>query len=304
MSEKKYDVVCFGEILWDILEDKELPGGAPVNVAYHLTRLDKKAPVISRVGNDERGRLLREVFEKRGIDTSLLQTDPKYPTGTVMATRNKAGDMQYDIVENVAWDYIDPNPENAAVISNAEFLVYGSLAAREKTSRNTLFDLLELPVKKVMDINLRPPFYTKDIVEHELRKAQVVKMNEEELETVMGWYRSYRQLEDKMKFLQDNYKINTLIVTRGSNGAMINDSGQFFAHPGYRVEVADTIGSGDSFLAGFISKYIETRNTEISLLFASAVGSYVATQHGGSPEYTMGDIVSFMYTAKVKDFIS
>lgn len=301
MDDKKYDVICFGEMLWDILRDKELPGGAPVNVAYHLTRLGKKAPVISRIGNDQRGESLKEAFENRGIDTNFLQTDPKYPTGTVLATPNKAGDMGYEITEDVAWDYIESKPEHEALIRNAEFLVYGSLAARSKVTRDTLFGLLELPVKKVMDINLRPPFYTKKIIEHELRRAAIVKMNEEELETVAEWYNGYPLIKDGMKFIQDKFNIDMLVVTRGANGAIINDHGRFFVHPGYSVAVADTIGAGDSFLAGFISKYIETSNTEISLLFASAVGSYVATQRGGSPEYTMGDIVSFMYTARVKE---
>ena len=301
MDKNNYDVVCFGEILWDVLGDKELPGGAPVNVAYHLARLDKKVAIISRIGNDKRGQDLKKNFEDGGIDTQYLQTDMKYPTGTVLATRDKSGDMKYDIIEHVAWDYITLEPEFQTVVSNSEYFVFGSLAARNEVSKKTLFTLLEMPVKKVMDINLRPPFYEKALILHELSHTDILKMNEEELKLVVEWYGDYKTIEDRMKFLQDRFEIKTVIGTLGANGALVLDDGKFYRHPGYRVVVADTIGSGDSFLAGFLSKYIETGDTENSLRFASALGSYIATQNGGSPEYSMGDIVSFMYTTRVKE---
>lgn len=293
MTNKNFDVVCFGEVLWDIVDDRELPGGSPANVAYHLTQLNKKTRIISRVGNDDRGKMLKDVFGERGINTDFFQTDFIHPTGTVLAVQNEEGDMEYDVIENVAWDYIEADAENEKLINDAEFLVYGSLSTRNEDSRNTLFGFLESSIRKIMDINLRFPFYRKEIIEQELRYAELVKMNEEELGIVTEWYHPYDTMEDKMKFIQDKFDIPLLVTTKGAAGALFNAYGEFFDHPGYTVKVADTIGSGDSFLAALLSRLMDTTNIEASLSFACSVGAFVATREGGSPHYTLADIEKF-----------
>ncbi|NLR67524.1 carbohydrate kinase [Chitinophaga varians] len=285
MMNKHNEVVCFGEILWDVLPGRELPGGAPMNVTYHLSKLGRKATLISRLGNDERGIALRKIFEDKGIDTSYVQTDASHKTSIVLATPNEAGDMKYDIVEDVAWDYIAQQPDHEALISQARYFVFGSLTMRSKTSRDTLLALMELPCRKVLDINLRAPFINKADIIYQLKKAEVVKMNEEELALVAGWYGNYIGIEEKMRLLQDLFQVETLIVTRGAKGAAINYHNECYMHDGFKVQVADTIGSGDSFLAAFLSEFMKNKDVEAALTFACKVGAFVATREGGCPEY-------------------
>lgn len=293
MTNKINDVVCFGETLWDLLPNQELPGGAPMNVAYHLTKLGRKATIISRIGDDERGEALRKAFEAKGIDTHCVQTDAKHRTGIVPATPNEEGDMKYQIVEDVAWDYIEPQPQYQALISNSQYFVFGSLATRSEVSRNTLFELMEIPTPKVLDINLRVPFINKSSLEYQLGKIQLLKMNEDELVLVADWYATLNTLEDNIKMLQDRFNIETLIVTRGAKGAVVNYNNNTYNHNGFKVNVADTIGSGDSFLAAFLSKFIEGKDVEEALSFAVTVGAFVATQEGGCPDYDVGVIKEF-----------
>ncbi|GAB3420787.1 carbohydrate kinase family protein [Niabella aquatica] len=293
MINKTNEVVCFGEILWDVLPDQELPGGAPMNVTYHLTKLGRKATLISRMGDDERGVALRKVFEGKGIDTSYVQTDPQYRTSIVLATPNEAGDMKYQIVEDVAWDYIEKQPGHETLIANARYFVFGSLATRSEVSRNTLFELMGIPTRKVLDINLRAPFINKSWLEYQLRKTHVLKMNEDELVMVTGWYANHHNLEDKIKLLQDRFNIETLIVTCGAKGAVVNCNSRVYSHNGFKVNVADTIGSGDSFLAAFLSKFMEDKDVEAALSFACTVGAFVATQEGGCPDYNADNIENF-----------
>lgn len=290
MMNKKNEVVCFGEILWDVLPGQELPGGAPMNVTYHLSKLGRKATLISRLGNDERGIALRKIFEDKGIDTSFVQVDAHHKTSIVLATPNEAGDMKYDIVEDVAWDYIEKQPDHETLISQSRYFVFGSLAMRNKGSRDTLLALMELPCTKVLDINLRAPFINKEHITYLLRKADIVKMNEEELGLVTGWYGDYIGIEEKMQLLQHRFNIETLIVTRGAKGAAIKHQDHSYLHDGFKVQVADTIGSGDSFLAAFLSKFMENKNVDAALTFACKVGAFVATKKGGCPDYDVSEI--------------
>ncbi len=290
MINNTNEIICFGEVLWDVLPHHELPGGAPMNVTYHLTKLGHRATLISRTGNDERGQALRKIFESKNIDTGYIQADERHKTSVVLATPNSAGDMKYDIVENVAWDYIERLPVHQHLISNARYFVFGSLATRSSVSRNTLFELMEIPCRKVLDINLRAPFINKELLEYQLKKTQVLKMNEEELNLVAGWYSNARPIEQQMRMLQDRFGIETLIVTRGAKGAVINYDNKYYSHDGYKVPVADTIGSGDSFLAAFLSKFMENPDVETALAFACMVGAFVATKEGGCPDYSIADI--------------
>ncbi|WP_343671023.1 carbohydrate kinase [Chitinophaga sp.] len=290
MTNQHNEIVCFGEILWDVLPGRELPGGAPMNVTYHLSKLGRKATLISRVGGDQRGIALIKIFEGRGIDTSFVQMGGNRKTGIVLANPNEAGDMKYDIVEDVAWDYIERQPDHEVLISQARYFVFGSLAMRSKTSRNTLLDLMELPCRKVLDINLRAPFINREHITYQLGKAEVVKMNEEELGLVAGWYGNYIGIEEKMRLVQDRFNIETLIVTRGAKGAAVSYHNQYYLHEGFKVQVADTIGSGDSFLAAFLSKFIENKDIDAALTFACKVGAFVATKEGGCPDYHVSEV--------------
>jgi fructokinase len=292
-------VICYGEILWDLLPTGEVPGGAPMNVAYHLNKLGHSPLVITRIGNDDRGSKLVSLLEGKNISTRYVQRDKLLPTGIVYATPNEHKEMEYDIVAPVAWDVIEWNDEFVNLFVNENYFVYGSLIARNLTSRNTLFRLLEVAKNKVLDINLRPPHYSVGLLRELLAKADIVKLNHAELEFISSWYGNFSAIEDKIKVVTDKLSLHTLIVTRGGDGALLSINGKVHAHPGFKVVVQDTVGSGDSFLAAIISGLIGKKDPGDILEFACAVGALVTSKKGGWPEYETDDITAILKRKEV-----
>ncbi len=281
----QHQVVCFGEILWDILPSGAVPGGAPMNVAYHLQKLNKNPALITRIGLDARGQELMNIFSVQQGCTDFFQVDDKCQTGIVYAQPNEDNEVVYDIVKPVAWDFITWDDAFIRLLEDAEFFVFGSLAARNKVSKDTLFRLLEIAKNKVLDINLRAPHYNRRIVEQLLQKANFVKMNLAELELITGWFSNHTSIEDRMKSIGDKFKISTIVVTMGGDGALLYMNGDIIRHKGFKVEVVDTVGSGDAFLAGLLSQLLNNAGCEDALEFASRLGAFIATQRGACPEY-------------------
>jgi fructokinase len=300
MTSKKsnFPIVCFGETLWDFLPDGKLPGGAPVNVAYHLKKLGKNPAVISRIGNDELGKELRQAFESKNIDTRFFQVDKEHPTGKVFASIKENNEVEYEIVQPVAWDFIECDSEVEQLISEAGYFVFGSLASRNEKTRNSLLHCIEFAKTKVLDINLRPPHFTKEIVEELFQKADILKLNLSELHLISGWFADLQSNEEMVKFLSNKFHIQTVIVTKGGEGAMLFMNQKFYYHPGFSVKVADTIGSGDSFLAAIISKIMDGTPPEEALDFASALGAYIASRSGACPDYEIKDVIALMESKK------
>lgn len=278
-------VVCFGEVLWDILPSGALPGGAPMNVAYHLKKLGTQPAVITRIGLDDYGKGLVNLLSETGVTTEYFDVDYDHPTGLVYANLNDHHEVMYEIVYPSAWDFIEWKDEFVGLLQDAPFFVYGSLTSRNKVSRDTLGQLLEVANTKVLDINLRPPHFHRSQVEYLLQNADVLKMNIAELELITGWFSQFTKTEDRIKLIQDRFKIDTIIVTMGGDGAFVSDKETIHQHPGFKVTVADTIGSGDAFLAGFIHQLINGATTEDALEFASGIGAFIATQPGACPSY-------------------
>jgi fructokinase len=285
-----YDVVCFGEVLWDLLPDKSLPGGAPMNVAYHLKKLGSNPALITRIGLDDHGKKLVDILSTSGLSTEFFQMDYDHSTGLVYAKPNEHNEVVYDIVLPSAWDFIEWNRTISDVVKSAEFFVYGSLTCRSKASRETLYQLLDVAKTKVLDINLRPPRFNRSGVEHLLSNTDILKVNKAELELITGWFSQYDSIEDRMKILMDRFKINTIIVTLGADGSVINENGNIYYDNGYKVQVADTIGSGDAYLAGFLHQQLNATSVGGSLKFASGLGALIATYHGACPNYEIAEI--------------
>jgi len=156
--------------------------------------------------------------------------------------------------------------------------------------------LLEIANTKALDINLRPPHYNRSHVEYLLQKTDVLKMNEAELELITGWFSPFKKIEDRINLIQEKFNIETLIVTMGGDGAMVNEKGIIHRHKGFKVEVADTIGSGDAFLAGFIHQSLIGASTGDALNFASGIGAFIATQPGACPDYKLSQITELINT--------
>ena len=289
-TKMPHKVICYGEVLWDILPNGALPGGAPMNVAYHLEKLGCNPALITKTGVDDWGKKLRDGLAEQGVCTDYFYLDYDIPTGLVYASPNEQNEVTYDIVSPSAWDFINWHEEMEALVQNADYFVYGSLTSRSKTSRETLYRLLETAKTKVLDINLRAPHYTRSHIETLLQGADILKMNLAELELITGWFSHFTTTTERIQLMQDQFKIPTIIVTMGGDGAMVVDDGSIHQHSGYKVTVADTIGSGDSFLAGFLSKKMAGANTVEALRFASGIGAFIATQAGACPEYDVQQI--------------
>lgn len=290
----QHQVVCFGEVLWDILPSGAVPGGAPMNVAYHLKKLGTNPALITKIGLDDYGKNLVTMLSESDVVTEYIDVDYEHPTGQVYATPNEHNEVVYDIVNPSAWDFIEWKDEFIPLLRQAEFFVYGSLTSRNKVSRDTLYQLLEGAKTKVLDINLRPPHYKRSHIEHLLQKANILKVNIAELELITDWFSHFQSTEDRIKLMQDEFDIKTLIVTMGGEGALVNYHGTVYRHPGYKVTVADTIGSGDSFLAGFLHQLLQGASVEAALTFASGVGAFIATQSGACPTYETSQITSLI----------
>lgn len=294
-------LVCYGEILWDVLPSGSVPGGAPMNVAYHLQKLNRPVSLITSIGDDNYGTELVNLLSRWGIGTEHCYTNRFHPTGMVYAQPKENHEMAYDIVYPSAWDFILWDDTYDALMQEADYLVFGSLACRNYTSGNTLFKLLESAKKKVLDINIRPPHFSQKMVEQLLQKTDLLKLNLAELELIAGWYSPVQAVKDRVQLIQDRFLIDTMVVTLGDKGALLSMDRNFYQHPGYKVQVADTVGSGDAFLAAFLSQLIDRASPEKMLDFACAMGALIASYRGACPEYHIHEIKTVLEKNKEKN---
>lgn len=281
-------ITCFGEILWDVLPTSKQAGGAPMNVAADLRNFGLNAQLISRVGNDDLGHELLDFLAQKGIPTNLVQTGQTHLTGVAKANVSDSNEVTYKILQPVAWDYIRLEPGLIEVVRQSNLFVYGSLAARSEQTHHTLRTLLAVATRKVFDVNLRAPHYNRDTVEELLQQANIAKLNEHELAELSGWYgvEPEADLQVAMTHLRDRFNLDVLCVTLGGDGAALLDASGFVRQAGFQVTVADTIGSGDAFLAAFLYKTLQHETPKKALEFACATGAYVATQQGATPIFT------------------
>jgi len=287
-------VICFGEVLWDLLPSGKMAGGAPMNVAYQTNNLGMQSRMISRVGADELGQALLSFLQEKGVSTDLVQTDATYPTGVVNVQLDEKGIPSYEIVLPAAWDYIELTTEMLETVSQANALVFGSLSCRSEQSKQTLLALIEKAPLRVFDVNLRQPFYSRDLLETLLPKANLVKVNDIELAILAEWYGMEGDEATQMAALRLKFGFDKLIVTKGADGAACLGSMGYCSVPGVQVSVQDTIGSGDAFLSGFLSQFFAGKSDQECLRFANALGALTATKAGGTPNISAEEIQGFL----------
>lgn len=287
-------ITCFGEILWDVLPTSKQPGGAPMNVAADLRNFGLNAQLISRVGSDELGQELLDFLKQKGIPIELVQTGQSHLTGVAKANISDSNEVTYKIVQPVAWDYIQLEPDLMQTVQESDFFVYGSLAARSPRTHETLLALLDLAQRKVFDVNLRAPHYERALVENLLYRADIAKLNEHELAELSGYYTDETDLRSIMEQMRERYGLETLCVTLGEQGAALLDGTDFVRQAGFPVEVEDTIGSGDAFLAAFLYKTLQGEAPQKTLAYACATGAYVATKQGATPNFSAESIQNFL----------
>ena len=279
-------VVGMGEALWDVLPDGKKIGGAPANFAFHAGQAGMDSRVVSAVGNDALGEEALSTLEGKGLNIeAVARVD--FPTGVVNVSLGEQGIPQYDICEGVAWDNIPFTPALANLASQAQAVCWGSLAQRNEVSRNTIYQFLDSTPDdclKIFDINLRQNFYTKEIICESLKRCNILKINDEELIT-LGRLFGYPGLdiENKCWLILGKYNLDMLVLTCGVNGSYVFAPGCKSFHETPHVDVADTVGAGDSFTGTFCACILKGMTIAQAHKHAVEVSAYVCTQHGAMP---------------------
>ncbi|MCH5218722.1 MAG: carbohydrate kinase [Muribaculaceae bacterium] len=280
-------VIGMGEALWDVLPEGKKIGGAPANFAYHIKQFGLDSCAVSAIGDDPLGKELTERFDEKEL-SYLLDVVP-YPTGTVLVELDAEGVPQYEIKENVAWDNIPFTEQLTRLAYETKAVCFGSLAQRNVVSRETINRFLDaIPEENdplvVFDINLRQDFYTKEVIQESMKKCNILKINDEELVIVSRLF-GYPgiDLENKCWLLLGKYNLKMLILTCGINGSYVFTPGEVSFLPTPKVEVADTVGAGDSFTAAFIANILKGKDVKEAHRIAVDTSAFVCTRNGAMP---------------------
>ena len=283
-------VIGMGEALWDVLPEGRKIGGAPANFAFHAGQAGMDARVVSAVGRDALGDETLLTLQQKGLNTdAVARVD--FPTGVVQVTLSEGGIPQYDICEGVAWDNIPFTPALDELARNAQAVCWGSLAQRSEVSRNCIYRFLDaMPSEqgrlKVFDINLRQHFYSIDVIEASCQRANVLKINEEELVIVSELLRlGTPQVEQQCRLLMDRFSLDMLVLTCGSNGSYIFTPVETSFRVTPLVQVADTVGAGDSFTATLVADLLQGAPIGVAHEHAVQLAAYVCTQQGAMAEW-------------------
>jgi fructokinase len=279
----KQRIVCFGEVLWDCLPRGLFLGGAPLNVAYHLRQLGEEPCMVSAVGEDFLGEETLARMQAMGVEGRWVPSLPGRATGAVRVRLSGKGDASYDFLDPSAWDFLTVDPELAA---SADAFVYGSLAMRKQPNRQQLESALSrCKGLKICDINLRPGFDDLDYALRLLELADLAKLNEDELAILSGETVAIDNPKPAMQRLMEKTGTARICLTMGAKGAAYFDGGQVLSVPAKPVEVRDTIGAGDAFMARFIHGLLQKEPVGQTLEMAADLGAFIASKDGAQPEY-------------------
>lgn len=278
-------VVGLGEILWDVFPQRKVLGGAPANFAYHISQFGYNGYAVSAVGNDLLGKEIYTALEGKGLNYMIEMTD--FPTGTVQVKLDKRGVPQYEIMEGVAWDNIPFTAKIENLAKETGAVSFGTLAQRNTVSHKTILRFIESmreDTLKIFDINLRQTFYTKELIESSLKLANILKINDDEVLIVAELFGFKGDNEQDICIrLMEEYKLNLVILTKGTNGSFVFTPKETSFQPTPKIHVADTVGAGDSFTAAFVASYLHGDRITDAHQLAMEVSAYVCTQHGAMP---------------------
>jgi fructokinase len=283
----KKRVVGLGEVLWDILPERTCLGGAPANFAYITTLMGDQGIVASSVGEDSHGIEALRHLEELGLDIDHVETDRKHPTGTVKVNLDGNGQAQFEFAKAVAWDFLEWTLDWQHLAETAHAVCFGSLAQRSERSRSTIRKFLAASspdALKVFDVNLRQSYYSQEIVSESMRLADIVKLNRDELPKIMSLCRFPHkdELSSAQRLIRD-FDLEIVCVTRGSAGSLLVRGKDTSEHRGFKVRVADTVGSGDAFTAGLVHEYLHGASLDLMNEVANLVGAWVASEVGAMP---------------------
>ena len=286
-EEKQLKIAGIGELLWDVFGEERQLGGAPANCACHCHQLGGEGYVVSCLGNDESGKAAREFLEKHGANLDGLATSDEHETGIVLVTLDEAGKPDYEIRENVAWDYIPMTDAMAAIASQLDAVAFGTLAQRHSVSRESIgkfLDATKPDCLRMLDINIRQSYYNDEVILASLEKANALKINDEELPLLTRMLGLSGSDEEKMRAILAKFDLKIAILTCGAEGAfMVTADASSFIKPEPIENIASTVGAGDSFTAAALIGYLKNKPLDEINRHANAVASFVCTQTGAVP---------------------
>lgn len=274
-------IIGLGEILWDMLPTGKALGGAPANFAYHVTRLGGAGVAVSAVGNDALGDEIAALLSAKGLNAHIERVG--YPTGTVAVTLDERGVPSYEICEGVAWDNIPFTPTMQSLAEDAVAVCFGSLAQRSECSATTIKSFLAAlpsPCLKVFDINLRQHYYSKEVIESSLQVADILKINDEEMDVVAPMLGVDGDDVARCRALIERYGLQAVVLTRGSKGSLVVTSTEADERGVVEVEVVDTVGAGDAFTAGFVVAWLRGDSLADAHRLATESSAYACTLKG------------------------
>lgn len=281
-------MIGLGELLWDLLPQGPMLGGAPANYAVTACSMGASAAVITRIGSDENGKKAVSQLAKLGLNIDHIQVDPLRPTGTVSVSIDDFGHPQYTIHENVAWDFIHNLTSALQIAQVADSICFGSLAQRSETSRATIHEILQVMKPqslRVFDVNLRQNYFSRDVLESSLELANVLKVSEEELPRFADCLGLHGPEDAVVPQLARKYGLILTAITRGSRGSLLIRGDERSDHPGVATQVADTIGAGDAFSAAMTLGLLAGLELDIINERANRVAAFVCSQHGATPAF-------------------
>ena len=288
MKQTDRPIVGIGEILFDMLPSGAQLGGAPANFAYHVCCLGGRGVAVSAIGKDNLGRRVKEILALKRLEAVLPEVD--YPTGVVKVSLDERGVPEYTIIEDVAWDNVPYTPEMKALAGQAAAVCFGTLAQRNPVTRATVMSFIaDMPADslKVYDINLRQHFYSREIIEESLKVADILKINDEEIAVVGELFGMEGEHEAICRVLIESYGLRLVILTKGAEGSEVITMDEEFNVECPKVEIADTVGAGDSFTAAFVNAYLRGEAIEECHNIANRISAFVCSRAGAMPPYDM-----------------
>lgn len=285
---KKLKIISLGEVLWDLLPDGDKFGGAPANFACHASLQGADVAMLSAVGDDHRGRTAVSILSDYDIDISLMQTVPHAATGTVGVELDRNGKPTFEIHENSAWDQIVWHEEIALRVSSVDAICFGTLGQRSEVSRQTIRRAIEAAsaagVLRVVDINLRAPFFDADMIRQSVQLASILKLSDEELgEVCSACGITLKQNYEAVRRLLEFGDLDMIVMTRGAKGAVLVTADQVIEQAGVPATVVDTVGAGDSFTAAFLIGELRGQPQKENLRNACEVAAAACTHSGAVP---------------------
>ena len=279
-------IAGLGELLWDVLDDIEKLGGAPINFAFHINSLGAKGIPISAVGNDVRGRRALHELASHGICTDGIRLDSIHPTGYVNVTVDADGVARYSFADNVAWDHLRLNETAFSILRDIKAICFGTLAQRASITRESIhhcLDQLSNSVLKVCDLNLRQHYYDRKVIETSIEKCNAIKLSDEELQVIQKMLGLPDEEHAAVSSLIATYDLRLAVITRGENGSLLVTPSEISEHPGFSSKVVDTIGAGDSFTAATTLGFLLGHDLNTINEHANRLAAYVCTKKGAMP---------------------